>query len=100
MDPGMVSQEEIERVAALMRIDIRDHGDYVKGVGEMIAFFRTLDEAGVYDEEIVQEVIPMGDLRADQPAGAAGDKSVPDAKEVRDALHRMRDGYVRAPSPA
>ena len=35
----VVTQEEIERVSKLMKIDIDDHGEYVDKVKKMIGYF-------------------------------------------------------------
>ena len=43
----MVTEEEIERVAKLMKIDVHDHKEYVEKVHEMIDYFDILDSAGV-----------------------------------------------------
>ena len=46
----MVTEEEIETVAKLMRIDIDDHKEYVDKVHAMIDYFDILDSAGVDSE--------------------------------------------------
>ena len=62
----MVTAEEITDMAAMMRITIGDHAEYVKKVQRIMEYFMMLDSAGVDDEEIqVQELTPA-ELRADE----------------------------------
>ena len=94
MDPN-VDAAEIERIAALMRIDVGDNKSYLDGIREMISFFMKLDEADTTEEEIMPRVMTMTDLRSD--THRAEGEGPPDIVE---ALHGLRNGYVRAPSPA
>jgi len=43
----MVTEEEIEHVSKLMKIDIDDHKEYVDKVQSMIDYFDVLDSASV-----------------------------------------------------
>ena len=43
----MVTEEEIEKVAKLMKIEVDDHKEYVDKVHAMIDYFDILDQAGV-----------------------------------------------------
>ena len=49
----MVSKEEIERVAKLMRIEIVDHIVHVDRVQKMIEYFDILDKAGIETQELI-----------------------------------------------
>ncbi len=62
----MVTEEEIERVSKLMKIDVDDHKEYVDKVHTMIDYFDILDSAAVEDEEISMQEIPISNLREDK----------------------------------
>ncbi len=62
----MVTEEEIEHVAKLMRIEVDDHKEFVDKVHAMIDYFDILDSAGVEDEEISMQEISLSDLREDK----------------------------------
>ena len=62
----MVTEEEIERVSKLMKIDVDDHKEYVDKVQSMINYFDILDSAGVESEEITMHEIPVSSLREDE----------------------------------
>ena len=49
----MVSKEEIEHVAKLMRIEIDDHVVHIDRIQKMIAYFDILDKANVESEELI-----------------------------------------------
>ena len=85
----MVTEEEIEHVSKLMKIDIDDHKEYVDKVQSMIEFFDVLDSAGVESEEISMQEIPISNLRED--------KYVPYGEKLIDKLNNYKGTYVRAP---
>ena len=85
----MVTEEEIEHVSKLMKIDIDDHKEYVDKVQSMIEFFDVLDSAGVESEEISMQEIPISNLRED--------KYVPFGEKLIDKLNNYKGTYVRAP---
>ena len=62
----MITEEEIERVSKLMKIDIDDHKEYVNKVQTMIDYFDVLDSADVESEEISMKEIPISNLREDK----------------------------------
>ena len=62
----MVTEEEIEHVAKLMKIPIDNHKDYVEKVHTMIDYFDILDSAGVESEEISMQEISISNLREDK----------------------------------
>ena len=82
----MVTEEEITRVAAMMRIEIDDRREYVEKVQKMLDFFDILDSAGV--EEIVTRVVDLDRLRPDE--------HVPSSDDLRYAA-RSEEGRIRAP---
>jgi len=85
----MVTEEEIKKVAKLMRIDIDDHIEYVDKVHAMINYFDILDSAGVEDEEISMPEIPISNLRED--------KHIPFDQKLIEKLNHYKGTYVRAP---
>jgi aspartyl-tRNA(Asn)/glutamyl-tRNA(Gln) amidotransferase subunit C len=84
----MVSREEIEHVAKLMRIEIDDPTIY-ESVDKMILYFDILDAAGVESEEISVKEIPITSLRED--------KYIPSDEKLIEKLNHYKGTYVRAP---
>ena len=84
----MVSREEIEHVAKLMRIEIDDPTIYER-VDKMIGYFDILDSAGVESEEISVQEIPITNLRED--------KHIPFDEKLIKKLNSYKGTYVRAP---
>ena len=85
----MVSEEEIEHVAKLMKIDIDSHREYVEKVHSMINYFDILDSAGVDDEEILMKSIPLASLRKDE--------YIPFDSKLIEKLKKYKENYIRAP---
>ncbi len=85
----MVTEEEIEKVSKLMRIDIDDHKEYVEKVHMMINFFDILDSAGVESEEISMPEISISKLREDE--------HIPFDDKLIEKLNHYKGTYVRAP---
>jgi len=85
----MATEEEIEHVSKLMKIDIVDHKEYVDKVQTMIDYFDVLDSADVESEEISMQEIQISDLRED--------KYVPFNEKLIDKLNNYKGTYVRAP---
>ena len=84
----MVSKEEIEHVAKLMRIKIDDPTIF-ESVDKMIGYFDILDSAGVESEEISFREISLADLRED--------KYIPSTEKLIEKLNHYKGTYVRAP---
>ena len=84
----MVSREEIEYVAKLMRIEIDDPTIYER-VDKMIGYFDILDSAGVESEEISVREISLTNLRED--------KYIPFDEKLIEKLNSYKGTYVRAP---
>ena len=84
----MVSREEIEHVAKLMRIEIDDPTIYER-VDKMIGYFDILDSAGVESEEISVREISITNLRED--------KYIPFDEKLIEKLNHYKGTYVRAP---
>ncbi len=85
----MVTEEEIEHVAKLMRIEVDDHAEYVDKVHAMIDYFDVLDSADVESEEISMQEISISNLRED--------KHIPFNDKLIDKLKNYKGSYVRAP---
>ena len=85
----MVTEEEIEHVSKLMKINIDDHKEYVDKVHAMIDYFDVLDSAGVESEEISMQEISLSNLRED--------KHIPFNEKLIEKLNNYKGTYVRAP---
>ena len=85
----MVTEEEIEQVTKLMKIDVHDHKEFIDKVHAMIDYFDILDSAGVDDEEILMKDVPLSSLREDKFI-AYDDKLI-------QKLNNYKKKYVRAP---
>ncbi len=85
----MVTEEEIEKVSKLMKIDVDDHAEYVDKVHTMINYFDILDSAGVESEEISMQEISISNLRED--------KYIPFDEKLIEKLNHYKGTYVRAP---
>ena len=85
----MVTEEEIEHVSKLMRIEIDDHKEYVEKVHNMINYFDILDSAGVESEEISMPEISISQLREDE--------HIPFDDKLIEKLNHYKGTYVRAP---
>lgn len=84
----MVSREEIEHVAKLMKIEIDDPTIYER-VDKMIGYFDILDSAGVESEEISVKETPITSLRED--------KYILFDEKLIEKLNHYKGTYVRAP---
>ena len=85
----MVTEEEIEHVAKLMRIEVDDHKEYIDKVHAMIDYFDILDSAGVGDEEIKMKSLPLSNFREDE--------HIPFEEKLIENLKHYKGTYVRAP---
>ncbi len=62
----MVDEEEIIRVAKLMKIDLEDHGEHVSRVKKMLEYFDILDQIDLSSEEITSQQKSLNELRKDE----------------------------------
>ena len=85
----MVSEEEIEQVARLMKIEVTDHKEYVEKVHKMIDYFDILDSAGVEEYDFSMKEIPLGKLRED--------KHIAYDEKLIERLKNYKEKFVRAP---
>ncbi len=85
----MVTREEIEKVAKLMRIELDDHAVHIDRVQKMIEYFDVLDKAGIESEEFDVQEKSITELRED--------KHIPFDDKLIEKLKRFKGTYVRAP---
>jgi aspartyl-tRNA(Asn)/glutamyl-tRNA(Gln) amidotransferase subunit C len=85
----LVSKEEIEKVAKLMRIELDDHIVHIDHVQKMIEYFDILDKADVEAGEANFTKISLKDLRED--------KHIPYDEKLIDKLKKYKGTYIRAP---
>ena len=85
----MVSKEEIERVAKLMRIEVDDHVVHIDRVQKMIEYFDILDKAGIESEELIVQEQTIENLRED--------KYVPYEEKLIEKLKNYKVTFGRAP---
>ncbi len=62
----LVTREEIEKVAKLMRIELDDHAVHIDRVQKMIEYFDVLDKAGIESEEFDVQEKSITELREDK----------------------------------
>lgn len=72
-----------------MKIDVHDHKEYVEKVHAMINYFNILDSAGVEDEKILSQELPLDRLRED--------KHTPFGENLIKQLKNYKGRYIRAP---
>lgn len=85
----MVSKEEIEHIAKLMRIEIDDHVVHIDRVQKIISYFDILDKANVESEELDVKEQVIEDLR--------DDKYIPYDEKLIQSLKNYKGSYIRAP---
>ena len=85
----MVSKEEIEHVAKLMRIEIDEHVVHIDRVQKMITYFDILDKANVESEELIVKDQTIDNLREDV--------YIPYDDNLLKHLKNYKDSYIRAP---
>jgi len=85
----MVSKEEIEHVAKLMRIEVDDHIVHIDRVQKMIAYFDILDKANVESEDLIVKEQTIDNLREDT--------HIPYDENLLKYLKKYKDSYIRAP---
>lgn len=85
----MVSKEEIEHIAKLMRIEIDDHVVHIDRVQKIISYFDILDKANVESEELDVKEQAIEELR--------DDKYIPYDEKLIQSLKNYKGSYIRAP---
>ena len=86
---NLVTEEEIARVAKLMKIEIEDHSEHVEKVQKMLQYFDILDEANVESEKLEYVGIEMDELR--------DDRYTPYDKKLLKFLKTYKEKYIKAP---
>ena len=85
----MVTEEEIARVAKLMKIELEDHSEHIKRVQKMLEYFDILDKANVESEEIIVQETDMDELR--------DDRYIQYDEKLLKFLKTYKEKYVKAP---
>ena len=87
----MVSKEEIEDIAKLMRIEIddKDHDEHIERVKKMLDYFDLLDKANIESEELMVQELPITSLREDE--------YIPYSEKLITKLKNYKGTFVRAP---
>lgn len=85
----MVSKEEIEHIAKLMRIEIDDHIVHIDRVQKIISYFDILDKANVESEALDVKEQTIEELR--------DDKYIPYDEKLIQSLKNYKGSYIRAP---
>ena len=85
----MVTKEEIEKVAKLMRIEMDDHVVHIDRVQKMIEYFDILDKAGIETDDLIVHELSITKLRED--------KHIPFDENLIEQLKNYKRSYVRAP---
>ena len=86
---NLVTEEEIARVAKLMKIELDDHSEHVKRVQKMLEYFDILDKANVESEEIIVQETDIDELR--------DDRYIQYDKKLLKFLKTYKEKYVKAP---
>ena len=85
----MVDEDEIIKVAKLMKIDLDDHSEHIVRVKKMLEYFDILDKIDLSSEELVTQKKIINELRED--------KFIPFDKQLIKSLKRYNERYIRAP---
>lgn len=85
----MVTREEIENIAKLMRIDIDNTDEYFERVQKILSYFDILDKADIEGEEIPVQELSVNELRED--------KYIPFDDKLIQQLKNYKGSYIRAP---
>lgn len=85
----LVTKEDIEHVAKLMRIDIKNTEEYFERIQKILNYFDILDKADIESEEIPVQEVSISDLR--------DDKYIPFESKLISQLKTYKESFVRAP---
>ena len=88
MNP-LVTKEDIEHIAKLMRIDIENSDEYFERVKKVLSYFDILDKADITGEEVPVQQVAIDDLR--------DDKYIAFDDPLIQQLKNYKGSYVRAP---
>jgi aspartyl-tRNA(Asn)/glutamyl-tRNA(Gln) amidotransferase subunit C len=85
----LVTKEDIEHVAKLMRIDIDSPDEYLERIQKIMNYFDILDKADIESEEIPVQEVTINELRED--------KFIPFESKLITNLKNYKGTFVRAP---
>ena len=85
----LVTKEDIEHVAKLMRIDIDNADEYFERIQKIMNYFDILDKADIESEEIPVQEVKISELRED--------KYIPFETKLITNLKNYKGTFVRAP---
>ncbi|MEM3144195.1 MAG: Asp-tRNA(Asn)/Glu-tRNA(Gln) amidotransferase subunit GatC [Candidatus Nitrosotenuis sp.] len=85
----MITTEDIQRIAKLMRIDIDDVEQYLVQTQKILQYFDSLDKANTESEDLIIHETTINDLREDQ--------YIPFDEKLIEHIKSYKGRYVRAP---
>ena len=85
----LVTKEDIEHVAKLMRIEIDSPDEYLERIQKIMNYFDILDKADIESEEIPVQEVAINELRED--------KFIPFESKLITNLKNYKGTFVRAP---
>lgn len=85
----LVTKEDIEHVAKLMRIDIENVDEYFERIQKILNYFDKLDKVDIASEEIPIHEVSVNELR--------DDKYIPFESKLISQLKSYKEGHIRAP---
>lgn len=85
----MVTKEDIEHIAKLMRIDIENSDEYFEQIKKILGYFDILDQVNIEGEEVPVQEVTIEELR--------DDKHVAFDDALIQQLKNYKGSYVRAP---
>jgi len=85
----LVTKEDIEHVAKLMRIDIDSTDEYFERIQKIMNYFDILDRVDIESEEIPVQEVTVNELRED--------KFIPFESKLITNLKNYKGTFVRAP---
>ncbi len=85
----LVTKEDIEHVAKLMRIDIDNTDEYFERIQKIMNYFDILDKVDIESEEIPVQEVTINELREDE--------YIPFESKLITNLKNYKGTFVRAP---
>ena len=85
----LITKEDIEHVARLMRIDIDNPDEYFERIQKVLNYFDILDRVDIESEEIPVQEVTISELRED--------KYIPYESKLINSLKNYKGTFIRAP---
>ncbi|MGQ0639034.1 MAG: Asp-tRNA(Asn)/Glu-tRNA(Gln) amidotransferase subunit GatC [Nitrososphaerota archaeon] len=85
----MVKREEIERLADLIKIELKNPEKYVKQVEQIINYFERLDKLEISSDKILTQELTLDKLRED--------RYISYGEKIVDKLKHTKENFVKAP---